>query len=41
MENMFTTPKQNWEKWETKLVIYSILTGIVGLIVLGWLLHVW
>ncbi len=41
MENMFTSPGHPWEKWETKLVIYSILTGIVGLIVLGWLLHVW
>ncbi len=37
-DNMFTSPEP-WEKWETKLVVYSILTGIAGLIVLGILIN--
>ncbi len=41
MENMFTSPGHSWEKWETKLVVYSILAGIAGLLVLGWFLNVW
>jgi hypothetical protein len=33
-ENLFTNPEP-WEKWESKLVIYSILIGISALILLG------
>lgn len=28
---------EDWETWETKLVGYSIIIGITGLVVLGWL----
>ena len=38
MDNMFTSRDQKWEQWETKLVLYSLLAGIVGLIVLGLVL---
>jgi len=37
-ENLFTNPEP-WEKWESKLVVYSILLGIAGLIVLGLLIN--
>ena len=37
-KSIFTTPEP-WEKWESKLVIYSILIGITGLIVLGILIN--
>jgi hypothetical protein len=26
-----------WERWETTLVVGSIAVGVIGLIVLGWL----
>jgi hypothetical protein len=26
-----------WERWETTLVLGSIAVGIIGLVVLGWL----
>lgn len=26
-----------WESWETGLVLGSIIVGLVGLVVLGWL----
>jgi hypothetical protein len=26
-----------WERWETTLVLGSIAVGVVGLVVLGWL----
>ncbi|MEN8131212.1 MAG: hypothetical protein ABFS45_13675 [Pseudomonadota bacterium] len=28
-----------WESWETQLVVWSIGIGIVGLIILGWLIN--
>ena len=28
-----------WENWESKLVIYSILIAIIGLIILGILIN--
>lgn len=28
-----------WEKWETKLVGYSIALGLIGLVILGWLVN--
>jgi|SaaInlV_165m_DNA_3_1040750.scaffolds.fasta_scaffold107255_1 hypothetical protein len=28
-----------WESWESKLVIYSILIAIIGLIILGILIN--
>jgi len=29
-----------WESWETKLVLWSILIGISGLVVLGTLINI-
>lgn len=29
-----------WEMWETKLVLWSLLIGIAGLIVLGILINI-
>lgn len=26
-----------WEPWETRLVIFSLLIGFAGLLILGWL----
>lgn len=26
-----------WETWETRLVLWSIATGLAGLVLLGWL----
>lgn len=26
-----------WERWETALVLGSLVVGLVGLVVLGWL----
>jgi hypothetical protein len=26
-----------WERWETRLVLGSIVLGLVGLVLLGWL----
>ena len=37
-KSIFTSPEP-WEKWESKLVIYSILIGIAGLVVLGALIN--
>jgi len=37
-QSLFTNPEP-WEKWEGKLVAYSILTGIAGLVVLGILIN--
>ena len=28
-----------WEQWETSLVTWSIAIGIVGLLILGWLVN--
>ncbi len=39
VEELFTNPEP-WEKWEKKFVIYSILAGIIGLVVLGILINV-
>lgn len=38
MEELFTNPEP-WEPWESKLVIGSIITAIVGLVVLGILIN--
>lgn len=37
-ENLFGNPEP-WESWESKLVIYSILIAIVGLVILGILIN--
>ncbi len=37
-DNLFTSPEP-WEKWESKLVLYSILLGIAGLVILGALIN--
>jgi hypothetical protein len=28
-----------WESWETKLVLGSISIGLLGLVILGWLVN--
>ncbi|MDX1518569.1 MAG: hypothetical protein R3318_00500 [Gammaproteobacteria bacterium] len=28
-----------WEAWESKLVGICLVTAIIGLVVLGWLIH--
>jgi cytochrome b561 len=30
-------PPEAWESWETKLVLGSLALGLVGLVLLGWL----
>jgi hypothetical protein len=37
-ELLFSEPEA-WESWETSLVVWSISIGIVGLIILGWLVN--
>ena len=34
-----TAKAEPWEKWESQLVFYSIVLAIVGLAVLGVLIH--
>lgn len=38
VEELFTNPEE-WEPWENKLVIWSIVAGIVGLVILGILIN--
>jgi cytochrome b561 len=38
VEHLFTDPEP-WEKWESKLVYYSIIIGVVGLTILGVLIN--
>jgi len=35
---LFTNPEP-WEKWETKLVLYSLIIAVIGLFVLGLLIN--
>ena len=37
-ESLFSDPEP-WESWETSLVVWCISIGIVGLIILGWLVN--
>jgi len=37
-KDLFTNPEP-WEKWESKLVIYSIIIAVVGLVILGLLIN--
>jgi hypothetical protein len=36
-EDALIGPPEPWESWETTLVVGSLVLGIVGLAVLGWL----
>lgn len=38
VEALSGTPEP-WEPWETTLVLGSIALGLVGLVVLGWLVN--
>lgn len=38
VEELFTNPEP-WEPWENKLVVWSIITAIVGLAILGFLIN--
>jgi hypothetical protein len=33
----FAGPAEDWEPWETRLVLLSIGLGVAGLLLLGWL----
>jgi hypothetical protein len=33
----FSGPAENWERWESVLVLSSIALGLAGLVLLGWL----
>ncbi len=37
-ESLFSDPEP-WESWETALVVWCIGIGIVGLIILAWLVN--
>ncbi len=37
-ESLFSDPEP-WESWETSLVVWCIGIGVVGLIILGWLVN--
>jgi hypothetical protein len=36
-DNALSGAPEPWERWETSLVLGSIAVGLVGLVVLGWL----
>jgi hypothetical protein len=36
-QDAFSGPAEEWEPWETTLVLLSIALGVAGLFLLGWL----
>lgn len=38
VDELFTNPEP-WEKWEKKLVIWSLIIAIIGLVILGFLIN--
>ncbi len=38
IEELFTNPEP-WEKWESKLVIWSLISAAIGITVLGILIN--
>lgn len=36
-QDAFSGPAEDWEPWETTLVLLSIALGVAGLFLLGWL----
>jgi len=36
-EDAFSGLAEDWEPWETTLVLLSIALGVAGLLLLGWL----
>jgi hypothetical protein len=36
-QNAFSSTAEDWEPWETTLVVLSLALGVAGLVVLGWL----
>jgi hypothetical protein len=36
-EDALAGTPEPWERWETSLVVGSIAVGVVGLLLLGWL----
>jgi hypothetical protein len=36
-DDAFSGPEEQWESWESTLVLASIALGIAGLFLLGWL----
>lgn len=39
-EDVLFSEPEPWEAWETKLVLGCIGIGIVGLMILGWLVNI-
>ncbi len=37
-DSLFSDPEP-WEAWETALVMWCIGAGVVGLVILGWLVN--
>lgn len=36
-QDAFAGPAEEWESWETTLVVMSLAIGVVGLVLLGFL----
>ena len=36
-DDALSGPPEPWERWETSLVLGSLGVGLVGLVLLGWL----
>lgn len=36
-DDALSGPAEPWERWETTLVLGSLAVGLVGLVLLGWL----
>lgn len=36
-EDAFSGAAENWETWESVLVLSSLALGVAGLVLLGWL----
>jgi hypothetical protein len=36
-DDALSGPPEPWERWETTLVLGSLAVGLVGLLLLGWL----
>ena len=36
-DDALSGPPEPWERWETSLVLGSLALGLIGLVLLGWL----
>ena len=39
-DELYSSQPEPWADWETRLVLYSIVIGIAGLVVLGTLINI-